>query len=163
MTTLPPEPPDDRHVDPNVGSDHEPTVNFDHDTGSAPTGAEPTAPLPPPYGSYAPPSGAYPPPADGYGPAAGGYSYAPQPGAPFGIDPRTGLPYSEKSKLVAGLLQILLPLGIGRMYTGHVGLGVAQLLVTVLTCGIGAVWPFIDGIITLATDSRDSQGRPLRS
>ena len=33
-----------------------------------------------------------------------------------------------------------------------------QLVVTVLTCGIGALWPFIDGIIMLATDSKDANG-----
>ena len=65
--------------------------------------------------------------------------------------------------LVAGLLQILLPLGIGRMYMGDVGLGVAQLVVTLVTCGIGALWPFIDGIIILVGDPVDSDGRPLRS
>ena len=64
---------------------------------------------------------------------------------------------------MAGLLQILLPLGIGRMYMGDVGVGVAQLVVTLVTCGIGALWPFIDGIIILVGDPVDSDGRPLRS
>ncbi|WP_182523746.1 TM2 domain-containing protein [Nocardioides dongkuii] len=85
------------------------------------------------------------------------------PGAPYGVHPTTGIPYSEKSKLVAGLLQILLPLGIGRFYLGDSGMGVAQLLVTIFTCGVGGLWPFIDGIIILATDSKDSQGLMLRS
>lgn len=59
------------------------------------------------------------------GPGAGA------PGAPYGYDPVSGLPYSEKSKLVAGLLGILLGgFGVGRFYTGHIGLGVAQLMVT---------------------------------
>ena len=89
--------------------------------------------------------------------------YGPQSGAPYGVDPKSGRPYSEKQKLVAGLLQILLPLGIGRMYMGDVGLGVAQLVVTLVTCGIGALWPFIDGIIVLVGDPVDSDGRPLRS
>ena len=89
--------------------------------------------------------------------------YGPQAGAPYGVDPKSGRPYSEKQKLVAGLLQILLPLGIGRMYMGDVGLGVAQLVVTLVTCGIGALWPFIDGIIILVGDPVDSDGRPLRS
>ena len=88
--------------------------------------------------------------------------YGPQPGAPYGVDPKSGRPYSEKQKLVAGLLQILLPLGIGRMYMGDVGVGVAQLVVTLVTCGIGALWPFIDGIIILVGDPVDSDGRPLR-
>ena len=91
------------------------------------------------------------------------YPYGPAPSAPYGLHPGTGVPYSDKSKLVAGLLQVLLPLGIGRMYVGQTTLGVAQLLVTVLTCGVGAIWPFIDGIIMLVTDSQDAEGRILRS
>ena len=56
-----------------------------------------------------------------------------------------------------------LPLGIGRFYIGDTGIGIAQLLVTIFTCGIGALWPFIDGIIMLVTDSKDAQGRMLRT
>lgn len=91
------------------------------------------------------------------------YGYPVDPAAPYGRHPRTGEVLSDKSKLIAGLLQLLIPLGIGRMYMGHVGLGVAQLVVTLITCGIGALWPFIDGIIILAGgNARDAQGRPLR-
>lgn len=85
------------------------------------------------------------------------------PAAPYGRHPITGAPYSEKNKLVAGLLQVFLPFGIGRFYTGHTGLGVAQLLVTFFTCGVGAVWSFVDGIILLVSDSTDSDGRLLRT
>jgi TM2 domain-containing membrane protein YozV len=84
------------------------------------------------------------------------------PAAPYGIDPVTGLPFSDKSKLVAGLLQLLIPLGIGRMYMGNTGVGVAQLLVTIFTCGIGGIWPFIDGILILAGNPRDGLGRPMK-
>jgi TM2 domain-containing membrane protein YozV len=58
---------------------------------------------------------------------------------------------------------VLLPLGIGRMYMGYTGMGVAQLLVTVFTCGLGALWPFIDGILILVGDPTDVEGRILRS
>jgi TM2 domain-containing membrane protein YozV len=76
----------------------------------------------------------------------------------------TGVPYSDKSKLVAALLQILIPLGIGRMYIGDTKTGVLQLVVTLVTCGLGALWPFIDGILMLVNDNTvDSFGRPLRS
>ncbi len=101
-----------------------------------------------------------------------GYGYPPPPGypvpagvspqAPYGVHPVTGVPYSDKQKLVAGLLQLLIPLGIGRMYIGDTGVGVAQLLVTIFTCGIGAVWPFIDGILILVGDKTDVRGLPLR-
>lgn len=98
----------------------------------------------------------------------GGPNPGPNPGwgytaAPYGIDPMTGLEFSDKSKIIAGILQILVPFGIGRFYTGHTGLGVAQLLVVVLTCGAGSLWPIIDGILLLIGTPTDSDGRPLRS
>ncbi|GHD44830.1 TM2 domain-containing protein [Streptomyces longwoodensis] len=83
----------------------------------------------------------------------------PTPDAPFGFDPQ-GRPYSDKSKIVAGLLQIFLGgLGIGRFYVGSVGVGVAQLL----TCGGLGIWSLIDGILFLTSNDRtDKQGRVLR-
>lgn len=83
--------------------------------------------------------------------------------APYGFDPVTGLPYSDKSKLVAGLLQLFLGgLGIGRFYMGNIGMGIAQIVVSFFTLGLGVLWPFIDGIVILAGNPRDPQGRPLR-
>ncbi|WP_425437884.1 NINE protein [Mycobacterium neglectum] len=119
-------------------------------------GSQPTPP-PPPQSGYPPP---YPPP-------AGQYPQAYQdPAAPFGRQPMTGEPYSDKSKIVAGLLQLLGLFGIvgvGRMYLGQVGLGVGQLVVGLVTCGIGAViWGIIDAILILTDKVRDPQGRPLR-
>lgn len=84
------------------------------------------------------------------------------PAAPYGRHPVTGEPYSDKSKVVAGILQILVPLGIGRMYIGDTQTGVIQLVVTLVTCGLGALWPIIDGILMLVGDPRDEHGRPLR-
>ncbi|MBB5850839.1 DUF1707 domain-containing protein [Amycolatopsis umgeniensis] len=71
------------------------------------------------------------------------------------------MPYSPKSKVTAGVLQIVLPFGTGRFYTGHVAIAFAQLAVVVFTCGIGAVWPIIDGIVLLANGGTDPQGRRL--
>lgn len=72
-----------------------------------------------------------------------------------------GQQYSDKSKLVAGLLQIFLGgLGIGRFYTGHTGMAIAQLL----TCGGLGFWALIDGILFLVKNDRtDKQGRVLRA
>jgi TM2 domain-containing membrane protein YozV len=124
------------------------------------------APPPPGWGTAPPPPG-YGPPPPGWGtppgyPPPGRAAYGAHPGAPWGVHPVTGVPYSEKQKLIAGLLQILLPFGIGRFYVGDTGTGVAQLLVTIFTCGIGGLWSFIDGILMLTGDPTDSQGRPLR-
>jgi len=83
--------------------------------------------------------------------------------APYGVDPVTGMPFSDKTKMVAGLLQIFLgSFGAGRFYTGHMGLAFAQIAATWLTCGVGAIWPLIDGIMMLTGKVTDAQGRPLR-
>ncbi len=129
---------------------------------------------PPPGGYGAPPPGGYgaPPPGGGYGAPPG---YGPPPGipgdmgmmaphAPYGLDPITGMPYSDKSKMVAGLLQIFLgSFGVGRFYTGHIGIAVAQLVITLISCGtLGWCWPLIDGIMMMMGKVPDAQGRPLR-
>ncbi len=114
-------------------------------------------PPPPPYGtSYAPPPPPPPfTPPSGYG-TAPGYQV---PFAPYGIDPMTGYPLSDKSKVVAGVLQLFIgTLGIGRFYTGHTGIAVAQLL----TCGGCGIWALVDGIMLLVNGGTDAQGRRLR-
>lgn len=91
--------------------------------------------------------------------------HGPQPGAPNGVDPVTGLPWSDKQKNLSGFLQ-LAPLvigigGIGRLFSGHVGIGVAQLI---LSCtGIGQIWSIIDGIVLLTSDKAvDGNGLPMK-
>ena len=49
-------------------------------------------------------------------------------------------------------------LGIHRFYTGHIGIGVAQLL-TFGGCGI---WALIDFILILVGSYKDAEGRPLK-
>jgi TM2 domain-containing membrane protein YozV len=116
--------------------------------------------LPDPRAQAAPPPAPYPPPQPWPGPMAPGMM---DPSAPWGREPYTGRPYSDKSKVVAGVLQLFLPFGVGRFYTGHTGIAVAQLLVTFLTFGIGGIWGFIDGIVILAGQPDDPYGRPLRN
>ncbi|MER5948932.1 TM2 domain-containing protein [Streptomyces sp. NPDC001904] len=99
--------------------------------------------------------GGYPPPP---GPGMGmGMGY--DPNAPYGYDPY-GRPYSDKSKVVAGVLQLFLGgFGVGRFYIGNVGIGLAQLF----TCGGLGIWALIDGIILLTSNNTtDSNGRVLR-
>lgn len=104
----------------------------------------------------------YPPPYPQY-PGPGSYF---DPFAPYGRHPVTGQPFSDKSKTVAGLLQLLGLFGIagiGRIYLGHTGLGIAQLLVGWVTCGLGAViWGVIDALLILTDKVGDPWGRPLR-
>ena len=157
---LPPAPPPPPHGDPVTGHGEQ----WGQEVPPPPPGYDPSQQPP-----YAPPP-AQPQYQQGY--PQQGY---PQPGyqqpgyqqgsaaAPYGIHPGTGIPYSDKSKLAAGLLNIFIA-GVGRMYIGQVGLGVAQLLVTIFTCGIGALWPIIDGILILTKDdAKDAQGRILKS
>lgn len=117
--------------------------------GAYPNQANPNA--------YPPPG--YPPP--GHAPAG----YAP-PGSPWApVDPHA------KSRLAAGLLGIFLgAFGIHRFYLGYTGVGVAMLLMTVLSFGIlsivTSIWGLVEGILYLTDKtgnySRDATGRPLR-
>jgi TM2 domain-containing membrane protein YozV len=70
---------------------------------------------------------------------------------------------AQKSKIAAGLLGIFLGwLGIHRFYLGYVGIGIAQIAVTVVTFGIGGLWGFIEGILILTGSiNKDANGRPL--
>jgi TM2 domain-containing membrane protein YozV len=104
-------------------------------------------------------------------------------GVGYGVDPVTGQPYSPKSKVTAGLLQLLPGFifglgGIGRLYAGNTTIGVVQLAATVLGwisfwCGFvlvlpfliyGAIWLWfvVDGIVMLAGRPVDGQRLPLR-
>ncbi|KRC63998.1 hypothetical protein ASE12_04025 [Aeromicrobium sp. Root236] len=163
MTSTPPEPPESDSNEPTVPlEDGEPDYGRVNQPPPPPPGYG-TPPPPPGYGTpppgYGPPPG-YQPPPGGYPPP--GYAYGAHAGAPWGVHPVTGVPYSDKQKLIAGLLNILLPFGIGRFYTGDTGTGVAQLLVAIFTCGIGSLWSLIDGVLMLTGEPNDSQGRPLR-
>lgn len=143
--------------------------------------------------SQQPPAQAYPPPVPDYGspePTYGQQGYG-QPGYPppgygypaygqpgYGVDPVSGQPWSEKSRTTAGLLSLLLPLvgvcGVGRLYAGNIGLGLAQLIgfyvgVVLTPVLVGFViipavwiWSVIDGIVLLTNGGKDAQGRPLR-
>jgi len=88
---------------------------------------------------------------------------------------------NQKSKVVAGILGVFLGyMGIHRFYLGHIGIGLAQLLVFlfgtvvlgIVTCGVGFVlvpiimyiWGFVEGIVILtgAGITKDAQGVPLK-
>jgi TM2 domain-containing membrane protein YozV len=122
-----------------------------------------TSSAPPQQPSFPPPPPGYPPLEYPPPPPVGAYY---DPSAPYGRHPQTGEPLSEKSKVVGGLLQLIGLfglVGIGRIYLGYTGLGIAQLLIGLVTCGIGAViWGIIDAILILSDKVRDPQGRPLR-
>lgn len=75
---------------------------------------------------------------------------------------------NAKSKMAAGLLGIFLgALGIHNFYLGYTGKAVAQLLITILSCGVLAIvseiWGLIEGIqILTGSISVDANGVPLK-
>lgn len=168
MTDQPQQPPQPPNQPPGYGY---PNAGATPPGGTGPYGAG----QPGPYAQQGPYDNAgqygYPGPGGYAGPGGypgqGGYpggpvppgTYTGDPNAPYGYDPY-GRPYSEKSKIVAGVLQLTLgSLGIGRFYMGNVGIGIAQLF----TCGGLGIWALIDGIMLLVGNSAtDSDGRVLR-
>lgn len=70
----------------------------------------------------------------------------------------------QKSKMAAGLLGIFLGgWGIHNFYLGFTTRAIIQIVVTVCTCGIGALWGFIEGILILTGNiNADANGIPLR-
>ncbi len=74
---------------------------------------------------------------------------------------------SGKSKVAAGLLAIFLgAFGVHNFYLGYTGKAVAQLLITLLTCGMGSVvsgiWAFVEGIMILTGSiNTDADGKFL--
>ena len=75
---------------------------------------------------------------------------------------------TQKSKIAAGLLGIFLgSFGVHNFYLGYTGKAIAQLLITLLTCGFGAfvssIWGLIEGILILTGSINvDGNGVPLK-
>lgn len=75
---------------------------------------------------------------------------------------------NAKSKIAAGLLGIFLGgLGVHNFYLGFTGKAVAQLLISILSCGMlswaSAIWGLIEGILILTGSmNTDAQGNPLK-
>ena len=64
-------------------------------------------------------------------------------------------PGSEK-KIVAGIFGILLGgLGIHKFYLGYTKQGIIQIVITIVTCGIGGIIGLIEGIIYLTKSDED--------
>ena len=132
---------------------------------AAPSHAQPEAPV---YGqptgapAYGQPTGQYQGQQQYSGAPYQGqqqYSGAPYQGQQFGGAPYQGqqfggAPVSQKSKIVAGILGILLGgLGIHNFYLGFTKKALIQLLITVLSVGflswVSAIWGLIEGVLIL--------------
>jgi hypothetical protein len=72
---------------------------------------------------------------------------------------------SSRSKMVAGLLGIFLGAwGVHSFYMGFTQKGILQIVVTVVTCGIGGIWGLVEGIMILTGSmDRDADGLPLQN
>jgi TM2 domain-containing membrane protein YozV len=76
--------------------------------------------------------------------------------------------YALKSKIAAGLFGIFLGVfGVHNFYLGYTNKAIAQLLITLLSCGVLAVvssiWGLIEGILILTNSiTVDGYGQPLR-
>ena len=72
-----------------------------------------------------------------------------------------------KSKMAAGLLGIFLGVfGVHNFYLGYTGKAIAQLLISVLSCGflalVSEIWGLIEGIMILSGSiNTDGNGNPL--
>lgn len=75
--------------------------------------------------------------------------------------------FTPKSKIAAGLLGIFLgSFGVHNFYLGYTGKAVAQLLMTILSCGIlsfvSGIWSLVEGILILTGSINvDAAGNPL--
>ncbi|ABL06366.1 NINE protein [Mycobacterium ulcerans] len=104
------------------------------------------------------------------------FAQAPEPQAPFGRDPISGVPLSDKSAATAGLLQLFFGFaGIGRFYVGSNSVATAQLclglggLAFTVFCLNGfpfliaaVLWGIVDSIMIFTGNVADSYGRKLR-
>lgn len=70
---------------------------------------------------------------------------------------------NQKSKMAAGLLGIFLGAwGIHNFYLGFNKKAIIQIVVSLVTCGIGGIWGFIEGIMILCGKiNTDANGNPL--
>ena len=76
--------------------------------------------------------------------------------------------YSDKSKIGAGLLGIFLGgFGVHNFYLGYTGKAIAQLLLSLLSCGglsfVSGIWGLVEGIMILTGSiETDAQGKKLK-
>ncbi|MCU0351989.1 MAG: TM2 domain-containing protein [Flavobacterium sp.] len=65
-------------------------------------------------------------------------------------------PKPENKKIVAGILAILIGgIGIHKFILGYTKEGIIQIILSVVTCGIAGLVPFIEGIIYLTKSDED--------
>ena len=62
----------------------------------------------------------------------------------------------DNKKIVAGVLALLIgSLGIHKFILGYTKEGIIQIVISIVTCGIAGIIPFIEGIIYLTKSDAD--------
>lgn len=65
-------------------------------------------------------------------------------------------PQQENKKVIAGVMGILFGgLGIHKFILGYTQEGILQIVITILTCGIGSIVGFIEGIVYLTKTDQE--------
>tara|TARA_R110002050_G_scaffold164602_2_gene294753 strand:+ start:201 stop:560 length:360 start_codon:yes stop_codon:yes gene_type:complete len=62
----------------------------------------------------------------------------------------------ENKKVLAGILAIVIgSLGIHKFILGYTQEGIIQIIITIVTCGVGSIIPLIEGIIYLTKSDEE--------
>lgn len=123
----------------------------------------PTNPTPPPFTNAPPAAPAAAPFAHHFQPNAnvllGGSPTVSQAQAAHYPRDLQQFPVSDRNRVVAGVLNLVFP-GVGRLYLGHIAIGICQLVLA--PCLAGYIWSVVDGILMLTGSVQfDGFGRRL--
>ena len=70
--------------------------------------------------------------------------------------PNSQAPVQENKKIMAGVLALLVGgLGVHKFVLGYTNEGIIQIVISIFTCGIGGLIPFIEGIIYLTKSDEE--------
>lgn len=65
-------------------------------------------------------------------------------------------PYRSEKKVTAGILALILgSIGVHKFFLGYTKAGIIQIIITIVTCGIAGIVPFIEGIIYLTKSDQE--------
>lgn len=66
------------------------------------------------------------------------------------------VPTQESKRILAGVLAILIgSIGVHKFILGYTKEGIIQLVISIITCGIAGIIPFIEGIIYLTKSDEE--------
>ncbi|MFN3756531.1 MAG: TM2 domain-containing protein [Flavobacterium sp.] len=64
--------------------------------------------------------------------------------------------YQENKKILAGVLALLIGgIGVHKFILGYTREGIIQIILSIVTCGIAGIIPFIEGIIYLTKTDQE--------